>query len=806
MIALRAVLRQFLKKPAFTLVAVLTLALGIGISVAVYSLLEQLLLHPVDFPETERLLCILHRRFDRPMGVNYISIPRFRLYRQEQTVFQGMAASVPEAMALTGTGDPVQVFGQRITSNYFDVLGVKPLKGRVFAAEEEAPGQTIVILSESFWRKRLGSDPAIIGRVLTLNGVGHTVVGVVPNLPKAWCRESDFWTLWPFYLRGTPQEELERGIPYLDTVARLKPGVSAAQAEQQLQGLAAEYDRRFAGNTDAKRILSLDSAVHQLTEDLRPIFLVLVCAAASVLLISCSNVANLLLARFSGRQRETAVRAALGASQFHILAQFLAESLVFSGVGGALGVGVGFAVLRLITHAAADLFPVTAQTPLNWTMMWSAVVLEIIVGVLSGLYPAWQATRPRLTDALKEGGRSSTPSRASKRFRAVLLCIQVAFALVLIACAGALAATLSKLQHVPIGFRSDHVFSAAVDLPPSRYDSVAARHRFAQDWTAEIRQSPDVESAAVVLGPPFANNGSMVSITRAEGDIQPVNERPRVFDHSCSPRYFETLGIPILKGRDFDDRDTPQSPKSVILSAAAAQRIFGDVDPIGRTVLLGNLNGRGEPAEVVGVVGSVRSAALRRAPEEELYRPWAQRSIAYTQVLVRTRGTPEAIAATVRRAANKIDPLLPLMRETTMERSISASLGRNRLLLTLVSVFSSVAFLLASAGVYSVVAYNVSNLTSEIGVRMALGATTQSVLILVLRQSLVPVAFGAAAGIALSFAAKSVLASQVVGISTVSPILLFAVSGTVLLGATLAALPSAIRAARIDPIKALRDE
>lgn len=797
--------RQLLNKPSSTLISVLTLALGIGAATAVFSLVDRLLFHALPFPESDNLVEVYHRRPDRPTPTPASSIPRFNHYRREQTVFTDIAASVGDAMALTGAGDPVQLFGQRITSNYFAVLGVKPFLGRLFTSEEEKSGNTAVVVSDRFWKSKLLSDPHVIGRLLTLNGVSHTIIGVIPAFPRNWGGDTDVWTTWPFSLRGYTDAELARGVPFLNVVGRLKTGGTRRQAQSEMDLLSNRYETSFSSNTDSKRVVVLMGAQEEVTQAIKTPLVLFSCASVCLLLIGCSNIANLLLARFADRQREVALRAALGSSLGEIVKLFLTESLCYGLLGGVGGVMLAAALLKLVPVVASGDFASAADVSLNLAGLGFALGLSLVTGLLVGVFPALQATRHTLTDTLKQGGRSSTPSRASRLFRSALIAGQIATALTLVVGAGVLVKTFANLQQQTLGFQSERVFTAAVDLPTVRYPNSADRSRFADRLLSEIAHSPEIESAAVVLGPPFSGSRTSDLVARTD-DPRPLNERPGIYKRSCTSGYFKTLGISLLAGRDFNGQDTTEGAKVMIISEAMGLRFFPGENPIGQRLLVGSADGKGTPMEVIGVVGSVRSMALSKAPEEEYYRPWSQQNISYLQIVARVKHRAEDAAGEVRAAVTHLDPLLPIMRQTTLDTQISDSLGQNRLLTSVVSFFGILALLLALSGIYSVAAYDVSQRTEEIGIRIALGAQASDVVKLILHQALKPAIVGTLIGIALVFASKRLLASQLYGISALDPLVLGFCVILIHFTTALASLWPALRATRIDPARALRNE
>jgi predicted permease len=807
MIDLRFALRQLIKSPAFTLLAVLTLALGIGMNTAIFSLINDLFLKGLPFQDPDRLVILQAEAKDRGLSQLGMSVPRYWHYRDGQTVFSSFSADTGMGYILTGQGDPVQLNGANTTANYFDTIGMHPILGRTFLPEEEMKVD-VALVSQNFWRKHLNSDPQAIGRSITLNGVATTIIGVLPNPPVAWFgRDCDIFTVKPFQFPGLTQERLMRGVSFLRVVARLKPGVTIDQARSALQVLQQTYRQARPENADNTWSPVVITAAEDATGNLRPAFFTLLAAVSFVLLIACSNVANLLLVRFTGRRREIALRMALGASRGGVVRLFVFESMLVSVIAGVVGTCLALWVISVIPTIAGNNLPLESGIALNAPILLFTLSLSLLTGLAMGMYPAWQSSRADLVDGLKDGGRAMTGSLGQQRFRRGLVAAQVGLSVVLLAGASLLIASFVRLSRQPAGFNPERLWLGGVALPPAAYPDPAAKSRFMERFLAELKNSPGIESASISDGVPLGGNQSRSPYARVDGNPVPVNQRPLGLTRSVSPGFMKTFGIPLLAGRDFDERDGFDKPGVVILSKSTAQKLFpGGEDPIGKRLFFGTDNNTGLPAEVIGIVGDVRSRRLDLENDIEFYRPFPQRPNAFLAVTVKTSFKPDAASGTVRSALSKIDPALPVIQPRTMNEVIDQSLGQRRLTMTLLGVFAAIALVLAMVGIYGAVAYTVEQRTGEIGVRMALGAQTADVLRLVVRQGMSPVIIGLVLGVAAALALGRLITAQLYEVSAHNPALLAATSATLAIVALLACLIPARRASLVNPIDALRTE
>ena len=807
MIDLRFAIRQLLKSPAFTSLAVLTLALGIGMNTAIFSLINDLFLKGLPFHDPDRLVILQAEAKERNLSQLPMSVPRYWHYRDGQTVFSSFAAETGTGYILTGLGDPVQLNGYDVTANYFDTLGVRPILGRSFSPEEEMKAD-VALVSQSFWRKYLNSDPQAIGRNINLNGVATTIVGVLPDPSRAWFGPNvDIFTAKPFQLPGLTQERLMRGVSFMRTVGRLKPGVTADQAASALRILQESYKKARPEAADNSWVPVVLSATESTTGNLRPAFFTLLAAVSFVLLIACSNVANLLLVRFTGRRREIALRMALGASRSGVVRLFVFESLLVSIIAGLVGTVLALWVVSVIPKLAGNNFPLESGIALNAPVLLFTLGLSLLTGFAMGMYPAWQSSRADLVDGLKDGGRAMTGSLGQQRFRRALVAAQVGLSVVLLAGASLLIASFVRLSKQPSGFSPERLWVGFIGLPPAQYPDPVAKALFVDRLLNEVKSSPGIESASAGDGIPLGGGQSRSPYARVDGNPLPVNQRPLGLTRSVSPGFMKTYGIPLLAGRDFDERDAVDKPNVVILSKSTAHKLYpGGEDPIGKQIFFGTDNNTGRPCEVIGIVGDVRSIRLEQANDIEFYRPWSQRTQPFIAVTVKTAFKPEAATGTVRSALVKVDPALPIIQPRTMSEIIDQSLGQQRLTMTLLAVFAGIALLLAMVGIYGAVAYTVEQRTGEIGVRMALGAQTTDVLRLVVRQGMSPVVIGLVLGVVAALALGRLITAQLYEVSAHNPALLGATSAILAIVALLACLIPARRASLVNPIEALRTE
>jgi len=803
---LRFALRQLRKSPGFTLVAVVTLALGIGLNTAIFSLINELFLRGLPFKDPSRVVHLYGGDKSRDLVDIGVSAPRFMHYREGQTLFDGLAAESFFAFTLTGLGDPVQIFGGRLTSNYFDVLGVRPIRGRNFLPGEEE-GADVALVTENFWQKRLGGDPNVIGRSITLDGTVHTIVGVLPSMPVTWFGANpvaEVWATKPFQLPGFTYERLMRGTSYLRVIGRMKPEITVKQVLAALPSLDQSYRTQYPNKIDSVFTTTLRTLPEDVTRNFRAGFATLFAAVSFVLLIACSNVANLLLVRFSGRRREIALRMAIGASRASIVRLFVFESLLVSLIAGAVGAFVAWRLVPLVPRMASNFLPLEANTAtsLSIPVLIFTIALSILTGLLMGVYPALQASRADLVGGLKEGGRGTSGSLRQQRFRKILVGAQVALSVTLLAGAALLITSFIRLSQQSIGFRSQNLWTGAITLPVSQYPDSASRQLFAEQTLNELHNVPGLESATISGDIPL-NGGNRTLYARGDRDVPPMEKRASAPSHDIAPNYFKTWGIPLLTGREFNEHDTADGQKVCLISQAGAKKVFPNEDPIGKTLLVTSL---AVPCEIVGIVGDVRSVRVADAPGMEFYLPWTQENFPFVNVTVRSNLKVDAVTKLVQSALTKVNPGLAIAVPQSMDAVVAQALGQARLMMWLLGIFAGVALLLASIGIYGAVAYTVEQRTGEIGVRMALGAQTADVLRLVVRQGMAPVVLGLVIGIVAALALGRLLTTQLYEVSPHNPALLAITALTLGAVALLACFLPARRATFVNPIEALRTE
>jgi predicted permease len=799
---LRYAIRQLIKSPGFTSVAVLGLALGIGANVALFSVVNSVFLRPLAFQEPDRLVRLSSTNPAEDFIRVGFSYPRFQEVQQRQDVFSHLALAAFNAFTLTGRGDAEQVLGLHASAALLPALGLDPIRGRNFSPDEDQPGgEPVVLIGHRFWEWHFNRQDSALGQTITLDGLPRTIVGVLPEAAGTFpLNQFLVWVPRPEEVPYLAPSQLNGGGFFFQVMARLGPGVSLEQAREAMNVIAAGYRQGQPKNVDAASQIELVPLLEDAVGQQRRNYLMLFGAVGCVLLIACANIANLLLARFAARRKEIAARFALGASRADVVLQLVTESLLIATLGGALGLALAAGVLRVIVSSGADLIPRALDIGLDPMALAFTVMVTLITGLAIGLVPALQASAVKLQDTLKEASRGSTGT--GQRLRAGLLIAEVSLSVVLLVGAGLLLTSFARLQGVEPGFRPGGIFTAQLVLPPQRYNGeklVAFYEQFYQ----RLGALPGTTSAALTDRVPLTGQNSPAPVAVQGTSTPPMHERPNANRHLVSPRYFETLGIPIRAGRDFDERDSSRVPHVVIVNEAFARKHFPDGNPIGRTLI----TGMGQlPSQVVGVVADVRATNLNTPPEPDYFLPALQRPETFTNVLIRTKGDPVALTAAVREALRSVDPDLPLLQPQALTTRVADTVADRRLALMLLGGFAALALLLASLGVYSVMAHLVAFRTSEIGIRMALGATPGSVMRMVLghssRLTLVGIVFGVAGALAVSRLMQQVLFE----VNPADPLIYLAVSGTLLFVAACASWFPARRATRIDPVMALRME
>jgi len=792
---LRYAIRLLRSSRLFTLTVVLTIAIGIGATTAIFSVVNAVLVRPLPFGEPDRLMQVAEKNDKLNLPNFGASVLNYLSWKEQQHSFDALGAFRFSTFNLSGHGDPEQYTGNAITPSLLPLLGLKPRIGRGFAEGEDLPGAApVAMISETLWRRRFNGDAGVIGSSITLNGTGYTLVGIAPPA-LAVLTTGDVWVP----LTIDPPKEMRLNHVIL-VVGRLKPGVTARAAQTEMDAVALRMGQQYPEVRDwgVNLITFTDTFV---SSQLRTTLLVLLAAVFFVLLIVSANVANLLLSRAMARQKEMAVRAALGASRSRLLRQLLTESVVLSAIGGAAGLT---AAIWAVDALAATLPPFVLPVPdigVDRTVMLFALAVTIVTGIVFGLAPAWHGTKADLNATLKEAGRSSSGG-VRPLFRKGLAAVELALATVLLIGAALLVRSLIELQRVQLGFDPDGVMTLQLSLPPGKYGGPRGVE-FYRQLNAAMHAMPGVVAAGISSGIPFGVGNYTTSPVTAPGkSALPPGTSVPIDWRVANPGYFETMRIPILRGRDFTDADTATAPSVMIVSRRTAQTFWGDEDPIGRTV---RRVADGKDFTVVGVVGDVRSTTLSRE-SPALYYSSGVRTWALMDVVVRPKGDSASVLAAIRKTVRAMDPEVPMANVRPMNEWVSTSAAQPRLNATLLGVFAAVALVIAAIGTYGVLAYSVSQRTKELALRMALGADRHGVLRLVVREGMLVGAAGIATGVAGAMAVSRALSTLVFGVSVRDPFTFVGVPTMLAFVALLASVIPAIRASRVDPMVALRLE
>jgi putative ABC transport system permease protein len=797
------------KSPGFTLAALLTLAVGIGINVAIYSVIHSVLLTPLPYPDSDRLVAISETAGGNVWPTSY---PNYLDWRAAQHSFEEIAVSRRDDFNLSGNGEPERFSGLFVTASYFRVLRVAPKLGRAFYDEEDSSaGANPVILSEHLWRSRFGADPAIIGRKLTLNTINYDVVGVVEdnlsivrnpetarNLQGA--RNADLYAPFGFYANRPYMHDRGQHVGFYG-IARLKPGVSVDQAAADLRVIARNLELKYPVS-NAGASVSVSSLRDSLIERYRPMLWLLEAAVVLILFITCANIANLLLVRTAAREKEIAMRAALGASRGRLISQLLTESAVLASLGGVLGCLLAFCSKDAIIALCPRDFPRLQEIRLDAPVLAFSTLLVLGTSLVFGLGPAWRLSKSELITMSKSRGGSQP-----HRNLGALVIGQVAFACVLLMAGGLLAQTFRALQNVPLGFDPSHLLTVGIKLPGLKYHEPIEQARFYQQLLEKVAALPDVQAAAIDSNVPFSGFRSEENFG-VTGQPEPRHgEEPTAETHGVSPDYFRTMGIPISRGRTFALGDVIGEPLVMVIDEGLAQRFFPDRDPIGKQLYFWEQDQPKKHYTIVGVVPTVRHGEVGIAPAiPQLYYAEAQNADLQVTLLVKTQGGPAALLPSVRAAVRSIDPQLPVFAVRTMSEAVGASLGRQRLAATLVGGFSILALFLAALGLYGVLAYSVTRRTREIGIRIALGSPRGDIFRLVLRQGMKMVGIGIVLGLMLAVGCGPLFRHFIYGVAPHDPFTLAGATAVLAGIALLACWIPARRAVGVDPMVALRHE
>ena len=804
---LRYGLRMLTTRPGFTAVALVALALGIGANTAMFSVVDAVLLRPLPYRDAGRLVMIWHEYAQMNLPKATLSVPSYLEYRDHVQGFESVAAAANWSANLTGAGDPEQVQGARVTGNFLTTIGVAPMLGRDFLKEEDAPGgEHVVILSHGLWQRRFGGDRGVLGRTLELNGESHTVIGVMPP-SFLFFRPADLYR--PIAFTVEQSAPANHGNEFLIGVARLKPGVTMQQAGAEMDGIAARLRKEFYVEGWSPRLFPL---LDEMTGEVRPAILVLMGAVGCVLLIACSNVANLLLARATGRQREMAIRSALGAGRLRVIRQLITESVVLGVAGGALGLLVAWLGLKVLVAAAPE---ATAQmvlggraVGLDGTALGFALAVSLLTGLVFGLAPALQASRLDVNGMLKEGGRGEGLGRRGHRLLGGFVVSQVAVALVLLVGAGLLIRSFVRLRAVDPGFRPDHVLTMRLTLPQSRYAEDGQVAAFYDDLLRRTSALPGVQSSATISNLPMGGDNASASFAIEGQNVPEGQPSPHGDSHVVSQDYFRTLGIPLVQGRVFEPGDGPDATQVAAIDQVLADRYWPKGDALGHRMRLFFEGSDDKPVwrTIVGVVGHVKKYGLDGRVKEQYYMPSTQMPRRGMTLVLRTATDPASLIGAVRGALRDLDGGLPMFRVETMEQVVDDTLVTRRFSMLLLGTFAAVALVLAAVGLYGVISYSVAQRTREIGIRMALGARSGDVVRMVVRHGLTLTAIGLTLGVGAALGLTRFLASLLFAVPPNDAPTFLAIAAILAGVAAAASFLPARRASRIDPMRALRDE
>ncbi len=794
--------RMMTRKPGFTVIAVIALALGIGANTAIFSVVNTVLLRPLPFDDPDRLM--VFRETKLPQFPEFSVAPaNFLSWQEQNTLFDRIEAHRGTTFNLIGKGEPERLRGAKFTSGMLSLLGVAPEKGRDFLPEEDQPGHDkVVLVSHGLWLRNFGGDPNFVGQTLNLGGEIYTVIGIMPETFRFPYREADLWTPMAFDAR----DRASHGGHYVGAVGRLKPGVSFEQAQTEMVAIASNLEQQFPDSNagwSVKLIPMLEAEVGEV----RPALLVLLGAVALVLLIACVNVANLLLARAASRQKEISIRTALGASRWRIARQLLTESVLLALAGGAVGLLLAIWGLDLLLTLAPENLPRVKDVAVDARALGFTFLITVFTGALFGLMPALQASRPDLNETLKEGGRGSTEGGRRQRIRNTLVVVEIALALILLVGAGLLIRSFITLQHVDPGYNAKNATAVFLALPQKKYAEDDQEVAFFRQLIQNVSTLPGVEDVGATNVLPLT--GDYVLGFNIEGrPPDPPGQEPSTNYYAISPDYFKAMGIPLLRGRFFTENDTKDSPHVAIISESMAKRFFPGEDPIGKRINV--TNGPETFREIVGIVGDVKQYGLDKETTLQTYEPYLQKPTTYMTLIVRSQGDVAGLGAAIRSQVQAIDKDQPVSRITPVTEILSASVAQQRFSMLLLGVFAGVAMLLAGVGLYGVMAYSVTQRTHEIGIRMALGAGRGDVLKMVVGQGMALTGLGLGIGLggalALAKLMSSFMSDMLFKVSTTDPWTFAAIPVVLAVVAFLACYVPARRATKVDPMIALRHE
>ena len=803
-------LRMLLKSPSVSIVATIALALGIGANTAIFSVVNAVLLRPLPFPDPDSLVTVWETfpKLGHQWGSH--SYPNFFDMRSQSTVFERIACYHDSNFVMTGRGEPVRLQGSVGTADLVPLLGVAPVLGRTFHPDEDKPLDTgrAVIISHALFQNRFDSDPSMLNQNITLDDRNYTIVGVMPpgfefpiqNEPV------DLWTTIAGDASGKEPSTGQRGAHFLRVIGRLKPGVTQEQVQAELAAIGARLEQQYP-DTNTGTSLRAESAHETLVGDVFPMLILFLCAVAAVLLIACANVANLLLARATSRYKEMAIRTALGASRVRVIRQLLTESILLSIAGGSVGLLLAVWWSDLLVALGREDIPRALEVGIDWRVLGFTLGVSLLTGLIFGLAPAFHSSKTELVETLKEGGRGSSEGGRRVRLRNVLMVGELAGALVLLVIAALLIQSLWRLQEVNSGLRPEDLLTFNIGLSEVKYKD-DRKSQFFIDLKRHLESTPRVQSASTIFPLPLSRNFFSISF-EVEGRPLPQKDHPNADFFTTGVGYFRTMGIPVIKGRDFDDRDKHGSTPVIIITETFARQQFPNEDPIGKRIKPGITGFEDEDPmmrEIIGIVGDVRNQTLYSAPRAAYYVPHPQMPFGHMVAVVRTDGEPRSFIPAATKIVGAMDPDIPLFGVKSMEEYLSASVAQPRFSSTLLAIFSAVALVLTIVGLYGVMSYSVAQRRNEIGIRLALGAQSRDVLLMVVKQGSKLILIGLVIGLGVAFALTRWIASLLFGVTAKDPFTFAAVSVLLAIVALIACYVPAWRATKVDPMEALRCE
>ena len=806
MTEIRYAFRSLFKSPGFTAVAILTIAIGIGANTTLFSVFNTVVLNPINLPDAGRLVRIWTNNKARNVVAPVMSVPKYRVFSEQQTAFSGFSASSFNSRVLTREGaEPEQITTADVTQSFVPTLGLALARGRNFTADEDRQnGPHVCILTYDLWKTRFGKREDLVGQTIQLDGVGTTVVGILAEGMPAPISFVQALQPWPFSPSFLTPAQIEGGAGYLQITARIKPGLTFAQADADVRAISRRYKDAFPGRLDGNNENELKTWIEEQTGQVRPTFLLLLTAVGFVLLIACANVSNLFLGRLSARHKEIGVRLSLGATRRHLIRQFLLETLIFCACAASLGVLMAFFALKGVQAVFASQFQSTTTFPLDGRTLAFTIGLSVFSSLMIGFVPAMQASNVNLADVLKDSSRGTVGGARGTRFRGFLIVAEVSLSVVLLIGSSLLLASFIKLQGTAAGFSSHGVASVFVNAPAQRYPSKGEIVNFYTQVLDQLRANPMVNSAATIGGLPLTGGPARGVYAVSGQPIPPLAERPVAYLNAASEDYFSLLKIPVREGRVFRSTDIDGAPHVCVINESFAKRLFPHESAIGKFLL------RGQAAdvklEIVGIVGDVKSAGLNTPPPETIYEAMRQIGGAGQTLVARTDGDPSALQGALRAAIAAVDKSEAASFFATLDTQLQQSLGVQRITAWLTGAFSVVALFLSALGLYSVLAYAVTTRTGEIGIRMALGAHRSDVIRLILTQGMRLVLIGLVIGLGAAAAGSRALVSLLYDVKPLDPYVFGGVTVLFAIVAALACLVPSWRASRIEALVALRSD